>query len=132
MPRAAQDQSQDTDELLGYICSMVVPTLTAQLVSAIAANFHVDNIVLVGIPLPSITNVFIDSSKRLNKVDARHFGVNTVASDGLVANSGSQLQESGFTSLRFPGGMIADDVITTRSCDCDFGMIFKTVVYHTN
>ena len=100
--------------------------------SAIAAIFHVDHIVLVGIPLPSITNVVIDSSERLNTVDARHFGVNTAVSDGLVANSGSRLLEGGFTSLRFPGGMIADDVITACSCECDFGMIFITVVDHTN
>ena len=84
--------------------------------SAAAATFYVDDLVLVGIPLPSVTNVAITPSTQLSTVDVRHFGVNTAAWDSLLASSGPLLQEGGFTTLRFPGGSSADDVrITSRS-----------------
>ena len=78
--------------------------------SAAAATFYVDDLVLVGIPLPSVTNVTITPSARLNTVDVRHFGINAAAWDSLLASSGPLLREGGFTALRFPGGSSADDV----------------------
>lgn len=78
--------------------------------SANAATFYIDDIVLVGIPLPSVTNVAITPSTRLSTVNALHFGVNVAAWDGLLGSSGPLLNEGGFTSLRYPGGSYADNV----------------------
>jgi len=115
-----------TLQALGVANQSLFDGIQIVLVSDIAANFYVDDIALVGIPLPSITNVVVDSSTRLSTVDVRHFGVNTAVSDGLVANSDLRLQEGGFTSLRFPGGMIADDFDWTTSKSIRTGYQYPT------
>jgi len=96
-------------QMLGVAGSPFFDGLQIKLVSAAAATFYVDDLVLVGIPLPSVTNVTITPTARLNTVDVRHFGINAAAWDSLLGSSGPLLQEGGFTSMRFPGGSSADD-----------------------
>ncbi len=54
--------------------------------------------------------ITINAATHVRTVDARVFGINTAIWDGSLASSSSLLTQGGFTSLRFPGGSLSDDV----------------------
>lgn len=74
-------------------------------------TFYVDDIQLIGAPVPALTHVTVRANTELRTVDPRWFGVNTAIWDSnfdSVATT-SLLREMGTRFLRFPGGSLSDE-----------------------
>jgi hypothetical protein len=72
--------------------------------------YYVDDVQLVAAPAPAPVHLSVDARNVIRVADTRWFGLNTAVWDGhfdTLANS-NELKQSGCTTLRYPGGSLAD------------------------
>ena len=80
-------------------------------VSAAQPVFYVDDIQLLAAPAPATVHLEVNAANVIRTADTRWFGLNTAVWDNYfntVATS-NELKEIGCTTLRFPGGSLADE-----------------------
>jgi hypothetical protein len=80
-------------------------------VAAAQPVFYVDDVQLLAAPAPAMVRLNVDAANVVRTADARWFGLNTAVWDynfDTVATS-NELKEIGCTTLRFPGGSLADE-----------------------
>jgi hypothetical protein len=85
-------------------------SLSFRQLTTAATTFYLDDITLVGLPIPTSTTVSVNAASSVRTVDSRTFGVNTAVWDPFLPPSAPVIAEAGFTTLRFPGGSTSDDV----------------------
>jgi alpha-N-arabinofuranosidase len=72
--------------------------------------FYVDDIQLLAAPAPAMVHLSVNAADVIRTADSRWFGLNTAVWDydfGTTATS-DELKEIGCTTLRYPGGSLAD------------------------
>ena len=72
--------------------------------------YYVDDIQLVAAPAPATVRLNVDAANVVRTADTRWFGLNTAAwdYDFDTAASSNALQQTGFTTFRYPGGSLSD------------------------
>ena len=77
----------------------------------IGVTLFVDDIALGSVPAPVISHLQVDAAAAARTADARWFGMNTGASDGVLdtTTTTNELKHMGCLTLRWPGGSSSDD-----------------------